>query len=86
MPNLCKKEKGNTKNFNLKTMKNLYHKIFFKKFQKNFQKKFLIQKKIRIFFKLKFFTFFFSFLQRLGMNIKCPNVGYLKSISSRQYV
>ena len=37
MPNLCKKEKGNTKNFNLKTMKNLYHKFFLKFFEKNFR-------------------------------------------------
>ena len=38
------------------------------------------------FFKLKFFSFPFSFSQRLGMNIKCHNLGYIKSISSDQYV
>ena len=36
-PNLCKKEKGNTKIFNLKTMKNLHHKIFLKFFEKFFR-------------------------------------------------
>ena len=88
-PNLCKKEKGNTKNFNLKTMKNLYHKYFFEIFwkiffalnrflgwfkaKKIFKKKilnFLIKKNLNFFFKLKFFSFPFSFLQRLGLNIK----------------
>ena len=109
-PNLCKKVKGNEKNFNLKKKSNFFgSKIFleffseiffrfnstqkaiesekkFKKFQKKIPKKFLIQKKLEFFFKLNFFTFPFSFLQRLSMNIKCPNVGYLKSISSGQYV
>ena len=32
---LCKKEKGNTKNLNLKTMKNLYHNFFLKFFEKS---------------------------------------------------
>ena len=57
-----------------------------RKISEKIPKKILIQKKLEFFFKLKFFTFPFSFLQRLGMNIKCPNVGYLKSISSGQYV
>ena len=43
-------------------------------------------KQIFTFFKLKFFSFPFSFSQRLGMNIKCPNVGFLKSITSGLYV
>ena len=40
---------------------------------------------IHFFFKLKF-SFPFSFSQSLGMNIKSHNLGYLKSISSGQYV
>ena len=106
MPNLCKKEKGNVKNFNLKKkflffwIKNFFG-IFFLKFfslqinpKNNLKRKIFLQKiakkilwyKFFTFFKLKFFSFPFSFSQRLGMNIKCPNVGYSKSISSGQYV
>ena len=81
MPYLCKKEKGNDKNFHLKKEKNLYH-----KFSKKFPKNFLTQKKIEFFFKLKFLIFPFSFLQRLGKNIKIYYLGFLKIITAGQYV
>ena len=106
MPYLCKKEKGNDKNFHLKKKKFLYHKFFFeifwkkifalnpflgwfkakKNFPKKFQKNFWPKKKIEFFFKLKFLIFPFSFLQRLGKNIKIYYLGFLKIITFRQYV
>ena len=57
-----------------------------KKIFKKILKKIFDQKKLEFFFKLKFFSFPFTFLQRFGLNIKSYNVGYLKSISSSQYV
>ena len=57
-----------------------------KKIFKKILKKIFDQKKLEFFFKLNFFSFPFTFLQRFGLNIKSYNVGYLKSISSCQYV
>ena len=54
--------------------------------RKKIFKKIFDQKILEFFFKLKFFSFPFTFLQRFGLNIKSNNVGYLKSISSSQYV